>query len=1057
MTMNRRDFLRMGGFLTVSTATVGLTGCFHDEDDETAGILTPEATGSNWAFPQSVASADPKPDSMILWTRVTPSGGAYVTGNTSANLSVRLVVSTDSANAAKLGEVGALLQGTAISNTLIPAYAKFDGTIRHKLTGLTANTVYYYQFVAGNIRTKIGRFKTAPAASVTPPQLKFAFMSCQDWNSNHWGAFQKIVSDDGANSAGIGASATPSLDFVVHLGDYIYETTEYSSGSVESKHGAQALPNGNTLNSVTHAATLADYRYLYKIYRSDTRIQSFHERFPIIAVWDDHEFSDDSYGNAETYTNANTKQSGRRQAANQAWFEFMPADIEPLSGDLSTFQTIKIYRDLKFGTLMHLVMTDERLYRSDHLIPETTDNPATTAVDELGRINSRYLAPETGLKSAEAQKSLLGTAIGDSLSLISVMGQTQRDWWKTTMSSSTATWKLWGNEVSLLRMGLDGTKALTTLLSVAMGQYLPLTAVAGDTNVAAAAAALQVASGSFSKFLTTSGTRDANREETATAFVTAALAIKATLGGGGTSTAAVTAAVTQLVTKSVTTGGSAKLSASDAAVIAAATLAVAAYSQSSAITTFAAATGITGTTNATSKAAAAAALTVKGTADGFVNLAGSTSLGNALQQQAAIITAALAIDTSLFPAAFADGVATFAEKTAAVTAAVTSLVTSAVTNGGIGAADAAAQAAFATTVTPAVKIAVGDYLTGIATAASPSSQALAIRAYFIGALAVSSFQQVFLLNADQWDGYAAERKNLMNHLRTNNIQNVVALTGDIHAFFAGQVYDNFPGEAKNVDGDPYNSLIPGETNPVMVDLVTAGISSTSWFSYLRDTVNSSSSLGGLAGLIYFKLIGTTTATAMGLSPNAAIGGLPGDTGLPFDVELPLLEFTLGKQYAPYTPGSNTGPLFTMIKDALKKQIATSVPRTGSTSGVPELAFEAIAGKTIDQIADTIAQSTALNTLSATIASLNSNPWLKHIDTDAQGYAVITLTSGTLDCKFHHLNQMLDLRDSALQTVFAPSIFPGAGTTPADTRPVISRTSTVTLTAGASMPTSLTVS
>ncbi|MFN3586123.1 MAG: alkaline phosphatase D family protein, partial [Moraxellaceae bacterium] len=273
--MKRRDFLKMGSFMTVSVAAIGVTGCSlsvdgDDDANQTGTVNRPmpsAATGANWWFPQSVASGDPRPDSVVFWTRVVPSTGATATDPTAVtttSTAIRLLVSS-SDESAKLG-TNTALNGTIVADVTVPAYADFDGTVRHKLTELTPNTTYFFQFVAGDARSKVGRVKTAQAESASN-NVKFAFMSCQDWSDNHWGAFSQIVTDDGAGS-------TPSLDFVVHLGDYIYETD--SATTAEALHTPVSLPSGGEF-----AATRDDYRYLYKLYRSDTRIQAFHERFPM--------------------------------------------------------------------------------------------------------------------------------------------------------------------------------------------------------------------------------------------------------------------------------------------------------------------------------------------------------------------------------------------------------------------------------------------------------------------------------------------------------------------------------------------------------------------------------------------------------------------------------------------------------------------------------------------------------------------------------------------------------------------------------------------------------
>lgn len=503
MNMNRRQLLKHAGFLTSSVAVLGLVGCGSDNNSLTEEqTLSSTGHAGTYQFPQGVMAADPKPDSIILWTRVIGSGNDTIAqvNAASPNVMVQLELAASSA-----------FDELLMAPIIISAQAKYDNTIRHKLMGLSSATTYYYRFRAGTGLSRVGRFKTAPAANASVDALNFAFIACQDWSVNHW--------------VGMSALAKQNLDFLVHLGDYIYEAAgdSYQTEKVETTHDALKIPSQTLKPNSTSAkiaVTVEDYRYLYKKYRSDLRLQELHARYALIAIWDDHEFSDDCWQNNETYgngsvtmvngvlpvsneqlgipsaANADTRQTERRRAANRAWFEFMPADIPELDESVaSNFATVKIYRDLKFGNLAHFVMTDERLYRADHVIPEALDNPLTPNADQLGSINSRYFVPEptflqvqggkmqAGIKGAydslpdtDANKAVLGMILFKlnadptgatltanevavfnevGLTLVSVLGQTQRNWWKTTMASSSATWKFWGNEVSLLRMVLN--------------------------------------------------------------------------------------------------------------------------------------------------------------------------------------------------------------------------------------------------------------------------------------------------------------------------------------------------------------------------------------------------------------------------------------------------------------------------------------------------------------------------------------------------------------------------------------------------------------------------
>jgi alkaline phosphatase D len=830
--MDRRQFLKFGSFITVSVASgAGLSACGGSSG---AGSELPAASGA-WKFPQSVASGDPRADSILLWTRAVPASAdnvAAVAGG--ADASIRLVV-TSADNSKALGS-NAALSGATVADVSLPLQAQYDNTVRHKLTGLSAATTYYYQFIAGDNRSNVGRFKTAPAADADVSQLQFVYMTCQDWSVNHWGAMSSIAAEN--------------LDFIVHLGDYIYETVgeDFQLGAVESRHDALVLPDGvykNGTSGAKYASTLADYRYLYKKYRTDTRLQALHERFAFIAIWDDHEFSDDAWQDAQTYDGSfnadgsDLHQTPRRRNANQAWFEFMPADVA-LDSAATGFQNIKIYRDFQFGKLMQLVMTDERLYRSDHIIPESSVNPATGK--PLGRIGSRYLVPQDLFDSVEAQKMAGAKTIGlDPLTTATILGNTQRQWWMDKMKSATATWKLWGNEVSLLRMGLNGTDAVATLLALSavptLATSVASTASAAGGNFAIAGAIVAAVTAGASGTVAQAG----------------AGAIAATAAGG--------AADAQ-----VSAGVKAGLTAAQASI------AAATYGK-----TIIAGSGIVPATPA--QLAAAAAQTI---AFGYIKPEVQANKANS---------------------------------------------------------------AFV--------------------AASGKKEALA------------AFFTRFLLNCDQWDGYNTERKTLMAHLKTNNIGNVVALTGDIHSFFAGTVNDDFDAAS-------------GGT-PVMVDLVSAGISSDSFFSYLRDAA---STLGDIGTLVSYPLAVPVT-------------GL-GTINLSFN----LLDYTMGK----------AAPTLASLLEQTRVQLRGGL----AAKGVPEAQLEATVTAVLAGLQANTDFNTSLLALAQQLSALGNNPWLKHLNTDAQGYTQVTLTAGKLTAQFKQVNKLVGTA--------APAT-------------VIARTTTATVTAG----------
>jgi alkaline phosphatase D len=414
--MDRRHFIRSAMYFTVASATVGLSACGGSTSE-------PQAPKGTYTFPLGVASGDPKETSVVFWTRCI--GPVAQTA-----IALRLEVSTSASFE------------TTVASVTLSATSQYDFTVRAKVTNLKADTRYFYRFVSGEDISVAGQTKTAPLAASTPAQLKFAWMTCQDWSVNHWSAMDLLAAEE--------------LDFIVHLGDYIYETVgaSFQTAQAEAAHTQIKLPNGLAVpNGGIYANSVEDYRTLYRTYRGDARLQELHRKFPMIAIWDDHEFSDDCWKDHQTYSNENKQETSRRRNATQAWIEYMPIDFGDVSFDLgnSSYENIRIYRDFRFGTLMHLVMTDQRLYRDDHAVDEAAiaqalgHNPLT-GNDTVG---SRYFVPKAVLEQFEGLDSFVLKRAP------SILGPTQTQWWKDTLKGSSSTWKVWGNEVTLNRMWVD--------------------------------------------------------------------------------------------------------------------------------------------------------------------------------------------------------------------------------------------------------------------------------------------------------------------------------------------------------------------------------------------------------------------------------------------------------------------------------------------------------------------------------------------------------------------------------------------------------------------------
>lgn len=353
--MQRREFLRA----TVVAAGAVLTGCTTEQGAAPATTPDPAGTLDPALFPQSVCSGDPRPDGAIVWTRAVDAAKA------GSDVALTLTLATDEA-------FKHVVQFAGKKSKAITATAKHDGCVKVRLVGLKPGQLYWYRFASadGKRVSPVGRFKTAPAPDADVA-VRYAIACCQDFNGKYYNSYQRMAQEE--------------LDFFVHLGDYVYETTgdpafQKTTPDRVVKFGdtAGAMAFGPQDKPTYYAAqSLSNYRDLYKTYRSDPDLQRVHEKMAMLAVWDDHEFSDDCWQQHASYFDGEKDelQPERRANADQAWFEFMPVDL-PAGPDFeydpkAAFpQSLRIYRDFQFGQHLHLVLTDLRRYRSDHLVPE---------------------------------------------------------------------------------------------------------------------------------------------------------------------------------------------------------------------------------------------------------------------------------------------------------------------------------------------------------------------------------------------------------------------------------------------------------------------------------------------------------------------------------------------------------------------------------------------------------------------------------------------------------------------------------------------------------------
>jgi alkaline phosphatase D len=482
--MKRRDFLRGAGAFIVSAKLLACGDNLTPADEPDAGVR------GVFAFPQGVSSGDPRTTSVILWTR------AIAVADPGASVGLKVQVSTDE-------DFSAL-----VVDQTIEATSASDHAVRVLVSGLTENTAYFYRFVAG-ADVIVGRTHTAPA-STADVQVNLAWVSCQDFQAGQFDAYRQMIADDDARAE------ADRIHFVVHLGDVIYETIDEGSQralddsfqelTLVNADGSDrivgAFPSGGGTNKggKKFARTVDDYRHLYKTFLSDPALRAARARWPFVYTWDDHEFTNDSWQSMANYIDGTTNDEGsqsRKLAASQAWFEYIPAQLTGATGPAGVTQDAKdftaasvsdarftapnadnfvaepnnvaavgamtIYRSLRWGKHVELVMTDERSYRSDHAIPEDM----VALVNQIAPVffDPRNFLPlpivnllDQGATANGGNPPLTLAALGGlpnpraASPPGTMLGKEQKEWWKATMQASDATWKLWGNEVPMMRM-----------------------------------------------------------------------------------------------------------------------------------------------------------------------------------------------------------------------------------------------------------------------------------------------------------------------------------------------------------------------------------------------------------------------------------------------------------------------------------------------------------------------------------------------------------------------------------------------------------------------------
>jgi alkaline phosphatase D len=350
-----------------------------------AAVIAPEVLGRRRAAPparggrfsEGVMSGEPTPHGITLWSRLDE-----VAGSVSAELEI-----------ARDRDFRRVVARRRVATSGERAH-----NLKARVTGLRPHEQYWYRFSTRTTDGPVGRFRTALPPDSRQP-VRFAFWSCQDFTHGLYNAHEVMADDD--------------LDFVVCLGDYIYAETEERGTTAVRADRIGTVPGPGLRRQ---AQTLADYRAKYRLYRSDASLRRIHARFPTVMLWDDHEVQDNyAGGEPDGGLPPDRRYSvARKRAAYRAFFEAMP--YSPPVGN-------RIYRSLRFGRTVDLIVMDQRQYRADQ--------PCNDAI-----------AP----------------ACPDLFAGRAFLGQTQMDWVKNELRTSQAAWKVMANEVTMMPLKLPNER-----------------------------------------------------------------------------------------------------------------------------------------------------------------------------------------------------------------------------------------------------------------------------------------------------------------------------------------------------------------------------------------------------------------------------------------------------------------------------------------------------------------------------------------------------------------------------------------------------------------------
>ncbi|KGN30764.1 hypothetical protein N802_06035 [Knoellia sinensis KCTC 19936] len=388
-TVDRRSLLKG---VAAATAALAVPRAF-----DPAAAAAPAAKG---VFGYGVASGDPTADAVVIWTRATPPPRrkgdpvAAPGSGLGASIPVRWQVSRNS----RFTQV--------VAHGMVMTSAASDHTVKVDVAGLDAYTRYYYRFQSLGEFSPIGRTQTAGDIEGETHALRMALVSCSNYTGGFFNAYRSIAERD-------------DLDFVLHVGDYLYE---YGNGA--DRYGPDSLVGVRDSQPATETIDLEGYRLRHALHKADADLQAAHRQHPWITIFDDHEVANNAWASgAGNHQGSEGDYLARRDQAMQAYLEWMPFRL-PDQSQSTPHRGTRFFRRFTFGDLGDLSIVETRQNRSAPITVPGVPFEGRVPIGVNPAIDGALAHPGRHLPEPE-----------------------QLDWMKDGIAEQGRRWHLFGNQV----------------------------------------------------------------------------------------------------------------------------------------------------------------------------------------------------------------------------------------------------------------------------------------------------------------------------------------------------------------------------------------------------------------------------------------------------------------------------------------------------------------------------------------------------------------------------------------------------------------------------------